>query len=79
MRELAQMHGEKAIATLVQLMGSADSDSARIAAAKEILDRGYGKSKSSHEISGLDGAPIIVTEIRRVIVDPNGKSSGKAS
>ena len=42
-RELAKKHGPAAIRTAVSLMMSADSDATRLAALKEILDRGYGK------------------------------------
>lgn len=49
-KALAQQHGPQAIARLAQLSGlisgrpGADSEAAQIAAIKELLDRGYGKS-----------------------------------
>jgi hypothetical protein len=56
--ESARLYTTKALGTLVKLMLSKkSSDMARIAAAKEILDRGYGKAKQSVEHSG-DGLSI---------------------
>lgn len=43
-REAAQKFGQEAIATLVDLMRNADFETVRVAAAKELLDRAYGKS-----------------------------------
>lgn len=57
-KELAREHGPAAIKALAQLLMSADSDTARIAAAKELLDRGYGKATATQEISGPGGAPL---------------------
>jgi ribosomal protein S14 len=57
-RELAKAHGESAIARLAQLMVSAESEQTQVAAAKELLDRGFGKSSQAVELTGKDGAPI---------------------
>ncbi|MGZ0105197.1 hypothetical protein [Achromobacter sp. KK8] len=44
-KALAQQHGPEAIATLVSIMkGTKQPPAARVAAAKELLDRAYGKS-----------------------------------
>lgn len=43
-KQIAQQHGPAAIRHLVRLMTKAESEQAQIAAAKEILDRAYGKS-----------------------------------
>lgn len=67
-KELAREHGPAAIKALAQLLMSADSDTARIAAAKELLDRGYGKPMQAIEHTGNDGGPITLLET--VIVDP---------
>ncbi len=46
-RALAGEHAESAVTTLVELMGSDETPAAaRISAAKELLERGYGKSGS---------------------------------
>ena len=51
-KEIAQQHGEKAINLLVNMMYNANSDSTKVMAAKEILDRAYGKSTQHQEITG---------------------------
>lgn len=33
----------------------------RIAAARELLDRGYGRPKQQTELTGADGGPVVVT------------------
>lgn len=33
----------------------------RIAAARELLDRGYGRPKQQTELTGADGGPVLVT------------------
>lgn len=42
-RALAQKYGPAAIKTLSEIMENSESDTARITAAKELLDRAYGK------------------------------------
>lgn len=56
-KSLARKYGEDAIHTLATLMIGADSDQAKIAAARELLDRGYGKA--TQPLSGDDDAPAI--------------------
>ena len=47
--DIARSHTDDAISTLLNVMENSDSDSARIAAANSILDRGFGKpSKEVH-------------------------------
>jgi hypothetical protein len=64
LRDLARQHGPGAITLLAQMSGllpgkPADNETARIAAIKEILDRGYGKA--TQPVSGdPDGPPIAV-------------------
>lgn len=43
-KELAQQYGQEAIEALAKIVKSGDSDQAKVAACREILDRGYGKS-----------------------------------
>lgn len=60
---IAKEYGENAIMTLVDIMQRGDTPApARVAAAKEILDRGYGKS-----------AQVIDQSIARSVLldDPN--------
>jgi len=44
LKSIAQEHTDKAIEVLVSIMTESENDQAKIAAAKELLDRGYGKS-----------------------------------
>jgi hypothetical protein len=69
-RALAQNHAPDAIAMLATILTTSENDSARIAAAKELLDRGYGKSKQAVEMTGEDGGPMQFSQIVRRIVDP---------
>ena len=55
---LAQTYGPGALTTLATIMRNSDNDQARIAAAKELLDRGYGKTAQAVELTGKDGGPI---------------------
>lgn len=57
-KALAQVHGPEAIRTLVELMANGQ-DKVRVAAAKELLDRGYGRPTQSMHVSGEDGAPLL--------------------
>jgi hypothetical protein len=57
-RAAALVHGADAIVMLATIMTTSENDSARIAAAKELLDRAYGKSTMPVEVSGPDGGPI---------------------
>jgi hypothetical protein len=57
-KALAQQYGPQAIETLATLMQSADSAQAQIAAAKELLDRGYGKATQLTEVTGKDGSAL---------------------
>lgn len=43
-RELAQQYTAEALTTLAAIMREGNNEQARIAAAKELLDRGHGKS-----------------------------------
>lgn len=68
-RALAQEYGKEAIIELATLMTTSESHAARIAAAKELLDRGYGKAIQGVELTGSDGGPVQIQRIERVIVD----------
>lgn len=74
LRELAREHTEEALATLLTVMGDSDSDAAKVSAAKEILDRGYGKSRTV--LSGdEDGNPVEL--IHKIVLEgvvPSGNS-----
>jgi hypothetical protein len=53
LRDLAREHVEKAVKELARLATKAESETARVAAIKEILDRGYGKAPQP--MTGEDG------------------------
>jgi hypothetical protein len=54
-REAARAHGDAALAVLAHIMAESASDTARIAAAREILDRAYGKAPQAMTGEGGEG------------------------
>ena len=62
--ELAREYTNDALDTLVEVMQSSQSDSARIAAATAILDRGYGRPTKTASIEV--NAPFVPTIIELV-------------
>lgn len=52
----AQKYTPAALKTLADIMKASESDPARVAAAKELLDRGHGKSPQA--LTGEGGGPI---------------------
>src|SRR5271155_3491364 len=57
-QELARQRAPEIIVELARLALKAKSETARISAARELLDRGYGRSRQSMEISVPAGDPI---------------------
>lgn len=73
----AREHTAEAIATLVRLMRRGKSEQARIAAARELLDRGYGRPAQA--LTGEDGTPLlptIVTHRIEAAVTQGGENAG---
>ena len=62
--ELAREYTNNALDTLVEVMQSSQSDSARIAAATAILDRGYGRPTKTTSLEV--NAPFVPTRIELV-------------
>ena len=58
-KTLAREHGAAMIAQLVRLASEAETDAAKVAAAKEVLDRGYGKSAQAAEGREAMGALLM--------------------
>lgn len=56
---IAGKHGEAAIKELARLALKAESETARIQAIRELLDRAYGKAPQA--ITGEDGGPMTIT------------------
>src|SRR4051812_27673059 len=57
-RELARLHTATALATLVEICQGGENESARVAAANAILDRGWGKAAVP---AVADDAPTVIT------------------
>lgn len=66
-RKAAQRYGRKAVEKLWLIATTAESDAAKIAALKEILDRGYGKESRTLP---TDTEQAVIRRIERIIVDP---------
>ena len=66
-RELARAHTELALQTLVEIATRGVVESARVAAANSLLDRGYGKPPASLELREPDPEHIfeLITEAER--------------
>jgi hypothetical protein len=66
-QELARQHAPSAIAELARLALKAKNETARIAAIRELLDRGYGRPRQSMEVSvpadPLDPLRLLMEEI----------------
>lgn len=72
-KDIAKQHGPAAIARLADLMMTATSEAAQVAAANSLLDRGYGKA-AQPQVGADDEPPIKHTHrIERVIVRPEDK------
>lgn len=68
-KSLARAHTESAIKVLAGIMNQPTAaDSARVAAATALMDRGWGKP--TQPVSGDDDAPPILHKIIREVVDP---------
>jgi len=69
----AKVYGLRALATIVEIMEDAEEAApVRLAAAKEVLDRAFGRPKQITEIGGLDG-----DEIRnRLVIEFVGAGAG---
>jgi len=71
----AALHGKQALERLVHLMNRASQESVQVAAAKEILDRAYGKPTQT--IAGDEDAPI-KTVLELMWVATNASNAGKS-
>jgi hypothetical protein len=60
-REHAKGYGPKVIEGLFNIFETSNSDAARVAAGREILDRGYGRPPQA--VTGADEGPIVVRHI----------------
>ncbi len=60
MKVLASQYGPDALETLVQIMRGSQNEQVRIAAAKELLDRGFGRPAQAVEVSRGRDLTVIV-------------------
>jgi hypothetical protein len=58
---IAKKHAPKALTQLAKIAEKGESESARVAACKEILDRAYGRAPQSHDLSGDVSITIVST------------------
>ena len=61
-KALAGMHAEAAIAELARLATGAESEAARVAAIKELLDRAFGKAAQGVTIGTEDSVTKLLGE-----------------
>jgi len=68
--EIAQKHAEQAVLTLVEVMGDVKATpSARVSAAAEILDRGFGRAPQTLDVDHKIGFSEQFEEFMRAIAD----------
>jgi hypothetical protein len=65
LKSMARVHTEMAIRTLAGVAANGTSEQARIQAAGNLLDRGWGKSAQPH--TGADGEGDIRITLRQII------------
>jgi hypothetical protein len=65
LQKLVRKRTPEVIAELIRLSVTAESESARVAACKELLDRGYGRPPQALQVTGEDGGALV----HRVIHD----------
>ena len=71
LREIAQKYTPAAMKELARLMTQAESEAARVAAIKEMFDRGYGKAAQALTGEGGEGpvSLIVATGVPRDYAD----------
>lgn len=63
---LARSYAPVAMKALAKIAQKGESESARVAASNSLLDRGYGRPRQSHQISGPNGGPISSLDLTNV-------------
>ena len=61
---LAKVHSEDAIATLLDVARNGRTDAARVSAANALLDRGYGRPSIQETPEGMGVNPVIITIVK---------------
>lgn len=57
-KALAQEYAADAITMLATILTTSENDTARISAAKELLDRGYGRASQAVDVTGEVGLTV---------------------
>jgi len=57
---IAREYGPDAVEKLWRIAGKSKSDSAKVAAIRELLDRGYGKAPQSMTLKGDPANPLMI-------------------
>ncbi len=65
-RDLARQHGPEIVRALVAIARKGRSESARVAACREILDRAYGRTSPTDEGNGLPPYEALMVHLREV-------------
>lgn len=64
-KALAMKHAEDAMKELARLATQADSEAARVAAIKELFDRGFGKAKQGVDLdANVSFTPPVIQIVR---------------
>jgi hypothetical protein len=66
--ELAKQYAPDALRVLSEIMRGSESDSARVAAANSLLDRGYGKPAQAMTLSGDADNPLPIVPVLNVTI-----------
>jgi hypothetical protein len=66
LKEAARTYTVEALQVLAGIMRTGTNEGARIAAARELLDRGYGKAPQAH--TDPDGGPLVPARVEHVHV-----------
>lgn len=69
----AQAYTTEALETLASVMRASDSDASRVAASKELLERGHGKSPQPQTGEGGKGPVHILHEVQIKAVWPDDR------
>lgn len=62
----AKEHADVALATLAEICAAGTTDSARVAAANALLDRGFGRPPQGVELTGKNGGPVQTLDLSRL-------------
>jgi hypothetical protein len=73
-KRLAQNFAPKAMKELLRLAEKAESETVRVMAIKEVLDRGYGKAHQSADVAVFDVDPNEMSDVELARIAARGRS-----